>query len=88
MCKSKGNSKQTVKCVETESQDRVYAFLEGDYSNTEGVTFDVCEVDLLILTNSGASSNIVDEDTWEILEDKNSFKVPLPVKDVFKSHQR
>ena len=70
MCKSKGNDKKTVKCVETENQDRDYAFVMRDCSNTARVTFNVGGVDLLMLTDSGASSNIVDEDTWEMLKSK------------------
>lgn len=100
MCKSKGNSRQTVKCVESEGQDRDYAFETEDDSNTERVTFNAGGVDLLMLIDSGASSNIVDEDTREMLKEKKrkcvsskavnkslytySSKVPLPVKGVFK----
>ncbi len=36
-----------------------------DQTNTERVTFYVGGVDLLMLIDSGASINIVDEDTWE-----------------------
>ena len=48
MCKSKGNDKKTVKCVETENQDRDYAFVMRDCSNTERVTFNVGGVELLM----------------------------------------
>lgn len=105
VCKSKGKERQTVRCVETDDQDtgnRNYAFVVEDDSNTERVTFDVGGVDLLLLIDSGASSNIVDENTWEMLKSKKikcvstkavnkllytySSKVPLPVMGVFKCH--
>lgn len=41
-----------------------------DDSNTERVTFNVGGVDLPMLIDSGASCNIVDEDTWEMLKEK------------------
>lgn len=61
-----------MKCVETDNNgDRHYAFVVDDDSNTERVTFDVGGVDLLMLIDSGASSNIMDENTWELLKSKN-----------------
>lgn len=70
MCKSKGNGRHTVKCVESEVQERDYAFVIENDSNTERVTFNVGGVDLLMLIDSGASNNIMDEDTWEMLKEK------------------
>lgn len=59
-----------MKLVESENQDRDYAFWIEDDSNTERVTFDVGGVNLFMLIESGASNNIVDEDTWEMLKEK------------------
>lgn len=101
MCKPKGNGRQTGNNGNVFNQrDRGYAFVIEDDSNTERVTFNVGGVDLPMLIDSGASCNIVDEDTWEMLKEKKikcfsskavnkplytySSKVSLPVKGVFK----
>ncbi|CAL1586203.1 unnamed protein product [Knipowitschia caucasica] len=96
MCKSKG-SRGSVKYVD-EKQEKDFAFVVRDNSNTDSLTFNVGGVDLVMLIDSGATTNIVDENTWEGLKKKKincesaksdkklytySSKEPLPVKGVF-----
>lgn len=68
MCKFK--SKLTVKSVGSAEPKINYAFVVKHDSNTEGITFNLGGVDLVKLINSGASSNVVDEGTWEMLKRK------------------
>jgi hypothetical protein len=68
MCKTKGYSTQTVKYVISEEQNRDYAFVVNENSNTDGITSSVGGVNLFMLNDSGATSNIVDESTWEMLK--------------------
>ena len=70
MCKTKGYSKQTVKYVISEEQNRDYAFVVNENSNTDRITSSVGGVNLFMLIDSGATSNIVDESKWEMLKAK------------------
>lgn len=100
MCKSKSNfnTKQTVKYVDSDEQNRDYAFVVRDNYDKDKLTFNVGGVQVVMLIDSGATTNVVDENTWEKLKEEkikcNSSKSdkklytysshePLPVKGVF-----
>lgn len=98
MCKTKEGARQTVKRVESEVKNQDFAFVVREEGNTDRITFSVGGVRLSMLVDSGATSNIVDEGTWEMLKEnkikcssaKSDKKLyaylssePLPVKGIF-----
>lgn len=97
MCKTKDNSKQIVKCVDSEEQNRDYASVHEN-CNSDRITFSVGGDNLFMLIDSWATTNIVDESTWEKLKATEircrlsltdqklyvySSNEPVPVKGVF-----
>ena len=99
MCKSKG-SRGSVKYVDENEgkQEKDFAFVVRDNSNADSLKFNVGGIDLVMLIDSGATTNIVDENTWEMLKENKikcksaksdkklyeySSKQPLPVNGVF-----
>jgi hypothetical protein len=67
MCKTKDNSKQIVKCVDSEEQNRDYASVHEN-CNSDRIPFSVGGDNLFMLIDSWATTNIVDESTWEKLK--------------------
>lgn len=84
MCKTKNATKQTAKYIGGETNrtnDDQYAFMVKD-CDPNRYTFAVGGVDLDMLIDSGATSNIIDEGTWETLKSKiivcHSYKSENP----------
>lgn len=70
MCKTKDSSKQTIKRVDSEEKNQEFAFVVKEESNMDRITFSVGGIKLPMLVDSGATSFIVDERTWEMLQEK------------------
>lgn len=66
MCRTKGSKKQNVNNVETEQKE--FAFIVRDDDMSERLTFCVGGVELKMLVDSGATSNIMGENVWEGLK--------------------
>lgn len=65
MCRTKGHKKQNVNVVEQDD----YVFIVKDVDDVpEKLTFSVGGVDLKMLIDSGATSNIMGENVWEKLK--------------------
>lgn len=70
--------------VNSEEQNRDYAFVVNKNWNSDRTTFSVGGVSLFMLIDSGVMSNMVDEITWEMLKAKKiRFRSPLTYKKLY-----
>ncbi len=66
MCRTKGSKEQKVNIAEEE--ERAYAFSVKEEAMSERLTFYVGGVDLEMVVDSGAKSNVMGENVWERLK--------------------
>lgn len=66
MCRTKGSRKQNVNSVEVEQKE--FAFIVKDDEMSERLTFCVGGIDLKMLVDSGATSNVMGENVWNRLK--------------------